>query len=50
MKRKCASCGHDSECRIDGRFCSRSCKALYIKKYYRERRKVLQALYRKYMK
>lgn len=50
MKRKCANCGHDGECKVDGRFCSRSCKKLYVRKYYRLRNKTLRELYRKYMR
>ena len=51
MKRKCRNCGRETkDFLIDRKFCSLSCKKLYIKRYYRELKKIQRELYRKYMK
>jgi hypothetical protein len=49
MKRTCKQCGHESDCKVDGKYCSISCKKLHIRKYYRERNRMQRELYKKYL-
>lgn len=48
MKKRCRNCGVESNCTVTGGFCSRSCKMVHIRTYYRELRRAQWEVYRKY--
>jgi len=50
MRNRCNQCNHESDCKIDGKYCSISCKKLHIRKYYREWSRTQKKLQRKYFK